>query len=144
MKTSKFLLSVFFVSLCATLFFFNSCSDDEYEPYNEVLVIASETNVNNEGIVYWVKRNGSSTWEMMYTKIANFNHEEGYEYTVKVSVEKNKNPGPDQSSHKYTLVKIITKEKKNSELPIYTTDISLKKSKDEVAPFTSTFIWSVA
>ena len=124
MKTRKFLL-VYFVSLCKTLFLFHPCTYDEYESRDEVLVIASKIVEKKDANAYWVKRNGSSTWEMMYTEIANFNHEEGYEYTVKVSIEKIKNPGVDQSSHKYTLVKIISKEKKNSEVPLLTTDISL-------------------
>ena len=75
------------------------------------------------------KTNESSTWEMMYTQIANFNHERGYEYIVEVSARKIKNPGPDQSSHKYTLIKIISKEKKDSEVPLFTTDTSTLKVK---------------
>ena len=56
MKTSKFLLLVYFASLCATFFFFTSCTDNEFEPYNEVLVIASEIVVKNDGNAYWVKQ----------------------------------------------------------------------------------------
>lgn len=115
MKASKFLLLGFLISVYATLSFFTSCTDKEFEPFKEVLEIASETVKTNEGIAYWVKVNGSDTWKMMHTQIANFNHERGYEYVVEVSVKKIKDPGPDQSSHKYTLIKIISKEKKDSE-----------------------------
>lgn len=114
MKANKFLLLVLFSSLLLIPSLFNSCADDEYEPFNEVLVIASEIVVKDDGTAFWVKRNGSSTWEMMYTEIDNFNYEIGYEYIVEVRVNKIKDPGPDQSSHKYTLVKIISKEKKDS------------------------------
>ena len=46
---------------------------------------------------------------------------------------KNKNAGPDQSSHRYHLLRIISKEKKNSEVPLFTTDKSLIKDHNEVA-----------
>ncbi len=117
MKASKFLLFGFFISVFVTLSFFTSCTDNEFEPYKEVLVIGSEIVIKNDGNAYWVKRNGSSTWEMMYTQIGNFTHERGYEYIVEVSVKKIKDPGPDQSSHEYTLIKIISKEKKESGVP---------------------------
>lgn len=133
MKASKFLFLGFFISVFLTLSFFTSCTDNEFESYNEVLVIASEIVVKNDGNAYWVKRNESSSWEMMHTQIGNFNHEKGYEYIVEVSVKKIKDPGPDQSSRDYTLIKIISKEKKNSEVPLFTTDISYFKSQDEIA-----------
>jgi|SRR5665648_56715 len=119
MKTSKFLLLGFFVSVSITLSFFTSCTDDEFKSNNERLVIASEIVEKSDGNAYWVKVNGSSTWQMMYTQIANFNHEKGYEYTVDVSVKKIKDPGPDESSNKYNLIKVISKEKKDSKVPLY-------------------------
>lgn len=118
MKTDKFLLLVFLLNLSLVLIMLTSCEKNELETHNEVLVIASEVVVKNEGIAYWVKRNGSNTWEMMHTEIANFKHERGYEYIVEVSVKEIKDPGPDQSSHSYTLIKIISKEKKDSEVPL--------------------------
>lgn len=133
MKTSKFLLLGVFISVYATLSFFTSCTDNEFEPYNEVLVIASEIVIKNDGNAYWVKRKGSTTWEMMHAEIANFNHERGNEYVVEVSVKKIKDPGPDQSNHNYTLIKIISKEKKDSEVPLFTTNLSFFKSQDEIA-----------
>jgi hypothetical protein len=103
--------------------FCTSCSDDE-NSYDETLVIASEAITTNEGTAYWVKKNGKTNWELMHTGISNFNHETGYEYIVRVMVYKNKNAGPDQSSHSYHLLRIISKEKKNSEVPLFTTDVS--------------------
>lgn len=122
MKPDKFLLFGLFVSIYVGLALFSSCVDtdmdieNEFGPHKEVLVIASEIVLKNEGNAYWVKRNGSNTWEMMHTEITNFNHESGYEYVVEVYVDKIDDPGPDQSSRCYTLIKIISKEKKNSEV----------------------------
>ena len=121
MKASKLLLG-FFISAFAMLSLFTSCTDNEFESYNEVRVIASEIVVKSDGNAYWVKRNGSDTWEMMHAEIANLHHERGNEYVVEVSVKKIKDPGPDQSNHYYTLIKIISKEKKDSEVPLFTTD----------------------
>lgn len=128
MKPDKFLLFGLFVSIYVGLALFSSCVDtdvdteNEFGPHKEVLVIASEIVLKNEGNAYWVKRNGSSTWEMMHTEITNFSHESGYEYVVEVYVDKIDDPGPDQSSRCYTLIKIISKEKKNSEVPLFQFD----------------------
>ena len=46
---------------------------------------------------------------------------------------KNENPGPDQPSYNCYLLSIISKEKKNSEVPLFTTDISLIGNHYEVA-----------
>ena len=133
MKASKFLLLGVFMNACAMLTFFTTCSDNEFEPYKEVLVIASEIVEKSDANAYWVKRTGNDTWEMMYSEIANFIHERGYEYIIEVSVKKVKEPGPDQSNHSYTLIRIISKEKKNSEVPLFTTNFSFFKSQDEIA-----------
>lgn len=124
MKKVEFLLLVFIVSLCVPLFLFNSCTDDEFKSYNQTLLIASEIVERNDGNAFWVKVDGSNEWEFMYEKIANFNYEVGYEYLIEVRVRKIKNPAVDQSTHAYTLVKIISKVKKDSEVPFITTDFS--------------------
>lgn len=124
MKASKFLLIGCFVSVFITLSFFSSCTDSEFEPVSEVMVIASEIVESDELNSYWVKREGSSTWEMMTAQIANFDYEKGYEYVIQVSVKKIKNPGPDQLSHSYNLMRVISKEKKDSEVPKFTKDPS--------------------
>ena len=129
MKTTNFLC---YVLLTLMVVFYTSCSDDE-NFYDETLVIASEVITTHEGTAYWVKRNGKTNWEIMHTGISNFNHEIGYEYIVRVMFYKNKNAGPDQSSHGCRLLRIISKEKKNSEVPLFTTDKSLIKNHSEVA-----------
>jgi hypothetical protein len=121
MKTTNFLC---YVLLTLMIGFYTSCSDDE-DSYYETLVIASETITTSEGTAYWVKKNGETNWEIMHSGISNFYHEKGYEYIVKVMFYKNNNDGPDQPSYKCRLLYIISKEKKNSEVPLFTTDKSI-------------------
>lgn len=132
-ENKKNLLFVFCLNVFVGLSCLTSCGDNDFESYSEELVIASEIVVKNDGSAYWVKRSGSTTWEMMHTQIANFNYERGYEYKVDLCVNEIKDSGLDQSSRKYSLLKIISKEKKNSEVPLFTTDISLIDSQDEIA-----------
>lgn len=113
--TTNFLCCVLLIIMVG---FNTSCSDDEYS-YVEALIVASETVATDEGTAYWVKRNGNSNWEMMYTGIYNFNYEKGYEYKIIVRFYKNDNAGADQSSHSCHLLNIISKEKKNSEVPLF-------------------------
>ncbi|MCE5227411.1 MAG: DUF4377 domain-containing protein [Porphyromonadaceae bacterium] len=48
-----------------------------------------------------------------------FEYTEGYEYVLKVLVDPIENPPQDSSSARYTLLEIISKEKKDSEnLPV--------------------------
>ena len=122
MRTTKLLLNLF-LSVCVAYTLLTSCTDEYGPKKTELLLIASETVKTTEGIAYWVKTNKSDTWEMMHTGIGNFNHEKGYEYVVKVGKRRIKNPGADQSNHKYWLIKIISKEKKNSEVPLFTTKL---------------------
>ena len=129
MKTTNFLC---YVLLTLMIGFYTSCSDDE-DSYYETLVIASETITTSEGTAYWVKKNGETNWEIMHSGISNFYHEKGYEYIVKVMFYKNNNDGPDQPSYKCRLLYIISKEKKNSEVPLFTTDKSLIENHNEVA-----------
>ncbi len=133
MKTKNRFMFALFINATLLSIFIVSCKDNETKSYNETLVVASEVVFKNEGMAYWVKRNGSTTWEMMYPLIKNFDYERGYEYVIEVKVQENIEPGPDQSSHNYTLIKLISKEKKDSEVPIFTTDLSLFKSQDEIA-----------
>ena len=133
MKTTSHYLRRILLSMCTSICMFVSCSVDELETHNEVLIVASEIVEKSEGDAYWIKRSGSTSWKMMYANIQNFNHERGYEYVVLVNVKKNNNPGPGESARKYILLKIISKEKKDSEVPLFTSDISMIKSQDEIA-----------
>lgn len=59
-----------------------------------------------------VKEKASEDWTNFYTNIEGFTYEPGYEYVLKVKTEKIANPPADGSSIKYTLVKQVSKTKK--------------------------------
>lgn len=54
-------------------------------------------------------------WEFFYSSIDGFIYEPGYEYVLEVKEEKQENVPADASSIKYTLVKEVSKTKKESE-----------------------------
>ncbi|WP_228401596.1 DUF4377 domain-containing protein [Chryseobacterium sp. PMSZPI] len=59
-----------------------------------------------------VKEKTSENWTNFYSNIEGFTYEPGYEYVLKVKTEKIANPPADASSIKYTLVKQVSKIKK--------------------------------
>ncbi|WP_228441024.1 DUF4377 domain-containing protein [Chryseobacterium phosphatilyticum] len=61
-----------------------------------------------------VKEKASENWTNFYTNIEGFTYEPGYEYVLKVKTEKIANPPADGSSIKYTLVKQVSKVKKET------------------------------
>ena len=130
MKNNK-LQSIGFL-IFMSLFIFISCNKDDN--CSEILVVASQRiTTESEGCPYWIKKQGSNVWEIMYSTIQNFNYEEGYEYIIEVEATKTKSPGPDESGKQYTLLKIISKEKKNSDVPLFTTSLSLCRNQTEIA-----------
>ena len=129
MKNNK-LQSIGFL-IFMSLFIFISCNKDDN--CSEILVVASQRiTTESEGCPYWIKKQGSNVWEIMYSTIQNFNYEEGYEYIIEVEATKTKSPGPDESGKQYTLLKIISKEKKNSDVPLFTTSLSLCRNQTEI------------
>jgi len=58
---------------------------------------------------YQVK--GEDSWQLFYGEIEGFTYEEGYTYELEVDVEKVENPPADGSSLKYSLKKVIKKER---------------------------------
>lgn len=68
---------------------------------------------------YLVKESADKDWEFLYQDIGGFRFEPGYEYKLEVRKERIENPPADGSSIKYTLIKEISKERKDSEnLPL--------------------------
>ncbi|MCQ9638270.1 DUF4377 domain-containing protein [Chryseobacterium sp. WG14] len=61
-----------------------------------------------------VKEKTSESWTNFYSNIEGFTYEPGYEYVLKVKTEKIANPPADGSSVKYTLVKQVSKTKKEA------------------------------
>ncbi len=57
------------------------------------------------------KENPTDDWNYFYDTIEGFDYEEGHQYLVEVAVTEIENPPADASSLKYTLVKILSKEK---------------------------------
>lgn len=70
--------------------------------------------------VLLVKEDNASEWSYFYSNIEGFYYEPGYEYVLEVKKETKEEPTPsDISNIKYTLVKEISKIKKDSEnMPI--------------------------
>ncbi|MGM9781514.1 MAG: M12 family metallopeptidase [Candidatus Cryptobacteroides sp.] len=122
MKRKTIYLSLLLVSCLLA-----SCSKskDDGLSWTERWVVGSETVEGYEGVTcLWIKRDGNPVWEMSYGRVDGFEHETGYEYVVDVKATVIPNPPADASAWKYSLVRVISKEKKNSEVPILTTDLS--------------------
>ena len=97
-----------------------SCSkpEDNELSWTERWIVASETVKDSEGWpCFWIKRNGKSTWERELAFVSGFEHEAGYEYEIVVKATVIPNPPADASAWKYSLVKVISKEKRTSDVP---------------------------
>lgn len=97
-------------------FFLMSCNGNAEK--TEKLMVASEQG-DCVGVVpmkcLLVKKEGETKWEFFYDDIEGFNYEPGYEYVLKVKIEKIESPvAADRSSLKYILVKEISKTQKAS------------------------------
>jgi len=53
----------------------------------------------------------SGDWELWYDDIKGFNYQWGYSYQLEIKAEPVKKPWQDESSVKYSLLKILKKEK---------------------------------
>lgn len=104
-----------YLLLSSVLFLLGACTPKQD---TVTYVIASET-VDCDGVgkqkCLLVKKGDATDWEYFYSPIEGFNHENGYEYVLRVKEEKVDNPPADASSIRYTLVKEISKTAKTSE-----------------------------
>ncbi|MFD0964408.1 DUF4377 domain-containing protein [Pseudofulvibacter geojedonensis] len=57
------------------------------------------------------KIKGEDNWQLFYGEIEGFTYEEGYNYELEVDIEKIDNPPADGSNLKYTLRKVLKKER---------------------------------
>ncbi len=57
-----------------------------------------------------VKESEDGEWTLFYSQIDGFDYEEGYNYTVRVSVTERENVPADASSLEYSLIELISKE----------------------------------
>ena len=62
-----------------------------------------------------VKEEDTPDWTYFYDRIDGFDYQKGYEYVVKVRVAEVENPPMDASSKSYSLVKVVDRQKKDSE-----------------------------
>lgn len=62
-----------------------------------------------------IKESANDEWTLFYDQIEGFNYEEGFSYEIEVEINTISNPPADGSSLEYTLIKIISKEKTQSE-----------------------------
>jgi hypothetical protein len=119
-RLKKLLLLVIF----SLLFFAFACKEEVIE--TSIMTIASKRpEPVSPGFevqpTYWVKFQGESQWIMIVEEIREFDYTEGYEYVVEVNKEVNKEfieigPHGDALSDHYVLLRIISKEKKESDL----------------------------
>ena len=115
MKLKTIYLSLLLVSCLLA----SCCKPEDNElSWTERWIVASDTVKDSEGLPYfWVKRNGKSTWEKAEAFVKGFEHEPGYEYEIVVKATVIPNPPADASARKYSLVRVISKEKKTSDVP---------------------------
>jgi len=98
---------------------------DDGQTWEERWVIGSKTILGSNRILcFWIKKNDNPVWQMARGYIKGFTYEEGYEYVVDVKATKVPDPPQDAGSITYSLIRIISKEKKDSDVPELTLDIS--------------------
>lgn len=106
-------MKVFFMILILSLST-NSCEESADNQITKTLYVAHYltdcTGVGPQKCML-IKENIEDDFSYFYDNIAGFDFEEGFNYTLKVTVESIKNPPADGSSLKYSLVEIIKKEK---------------------------------
>ncbi|WP_434778810.1 DUF4377 domain-containing protein [Neisseria sp. Ec49-e6-T10] len=59
-----------------------------------------------------IKEQNSNEWTLLYNQINGFNYQPGYQYTLKVKVDKWENAPADASSEIWSLVKVLKQEAK--------------------------------
>jgi hypothetical protein len=110
---------IFFFCL---VLFFASCSLDDDEIVIQTLIVASERqpcqgNLVNQQCLLVKNSEDQSSWSFFFDPIIGFNHEEGFEYVIRVNrelVSENANIA-DSSIYEYTLLEILSKIEKTSE-----------------------------
>lgn len=133
MKTRKFSFAATILYLCTALILVGCTKDDDSSEQQTLTIASMRAKHVTPQPAFWVKVNDNKEWELFYGGIDGFTYEEGYEYKVLVSLTPVENPGPDMSSIKYTLIKLLSKEKKDSNVPITTKDLSSIPKLNEIA-----------
>lgn len=86
--------------------------------YGEKWLIASETTIINDTTYYFIKQNDSKVWELFGGTIDGFYYEPDHEYLI--AVKRVENNTINNIGDKYSLIKIISSIKKQSEqVPLF-------------------------
>ncbi len=116
------------LSLLAVLSAGCNKSDEESTTYGksweERWIVASKTTTatgaNGPEICYWIKVDNNPVWQISRSQIGGFNYECGYEYELLVKAQEKLNPPQDASSREYTLLSVVSKILKDSDVPLLT------------------------
>jgi len=100
---------IFFI--ISLMFFFSSC-----KKIKTIYVASHKVTCQGEGSqkCFLIKENIDDEWTNFYDHIENFEYEEGYTYKIEVSIENDNTAAADSSSLKYSLIKVLSKEKDRS------------------------------
>ena len=109
------------VIFCFAAFLF-SCQGNNEENIVQEFFIASQRQscsgfLQNQQCLMIKLHEDEQNWGFLYNPISGFDHEEGFEYKVRVLREyipENENIA-DSSLYEYTLLEILSKEEKDSE-----------------------------
>lgn len=118
MKRVKYL---FFIALCLCVVTgATSCKDENTSEMKIMTVASRKIDCFSEGRqteCFVVKYEGSDVWQKLEYPIHYFDWQAGYEYVVRVEVVYVKNPGIYEPVMKYLLQEVVSKEKKDSDMP---------------------------
>ena len=70
--------------------------------------------------INWIKVDNNPVWQISHSQIDGFNYESGYEYELLVNAQEILDPPQDASSCEYTLLSVVSKILKDSDVPLLT------------------------
>ncbi len=132
MKNFSFLSAM--ISIFIIIGFDTACVDEHTtvvdNSWQETWIVASQKVFWGEnescGEYYWIKQNGDPVWKLFGNEIESFDYVEGYEYEIVVKIDLITGEIPqDASIFKYSLIEIISKEQKESDVPFLTDNAEL-------------------
>lgn len=128
-------LAYFLIAFCVLVF---SCTSEDVnvekeEMRTELWTVGSKAIQLDYGTCFWIKVGDNPVWELLSSPIEDFDYQEGYEYNIEVKVKKISNPPLDASSLQYSLIKILSQTKKESDVPLLTKDLSECINEIEIA-----------
>ncbi len=105
------------------LFSFNSCKENDFplDGKVEVIKVASITappTLYAEHSTYYIWDQKVSDWRVFYYPIADFIHDKGYEYELKIRYNKVENPAMDEMEYYCDLLEVISKIEADSDIEL--------------------------